>query len=584
MTMKNTLLLLLLTTLFAPYTAIADELLLFSEGFENGIPSTWTTIDSDGDGYNWLALSDIPSVFHDYTYSMSPWAHSGNNAAASASYARNIGCFNTDHWLITPQVPLKGTLTFYAASTDADLDAYEVLASTTGTAEANFTITLQAMKYAPHALNNPTADWEKVVIDLSSYGGQLGYIAIHHESICKYFLVVDDIEIKEDIPMFTKDIAGYGNNDDHGGYYLIASPIGNVEPEMVTNMLSNQYDLYRFAQDDEESLEWQNYKFLGFSLEQGRGYLYANSENVTLRFAGHPNGNTTETVTLRRIDGVEFAGWNLVGNPFARTAYIEGTQGEAVSFYTLNDNGSEVIPAGSFTGIEPMTGIFVFASTDHQQLIFNTTPPQASQNGEIILNISQGRGVIDRTIVRFDEGGQLPKFQLNPSHTKLYIPRDDNDYAVVNVGRDGACTVSTEIPINLKVSEDGVYTLTVSGVFRSSFSVLRLIDLLTDSDVDLLATLSYSFEARTTDDANRFKLVFATGNNDNFAYINNGEIIVTTDACDASLQVIDVQGRVLVCRDAQRASAISTKGLTPGVYVLRLVDGDNSKTQKIVLK
>ena len=580
--MKKTFILLLLTTLFAPFAVQADELLLFSEDFENGIPSTWTTIDSDEDGYNWLALSDIPSVFPYYHYSMSAWAHSGNNAAASASYADDIGCLVADHWLITPQVPLKGKLTFYVASTSSDLDAYEVLASTTGTAESDFTITLQTMKYAPYALNNPTAAWEEVVINLNSYGGQLGYIAIHHESICKYFLVVDDFEIKEYV--FTKDIVGYGNNDNHAGYYLIASPIGNVKPEKVTNMLSNQYDLYRFAQDDEESLEWQNYEHLGFSLEAGRGYLYANSQNVTLRFTGHPNEHTTETVTLRRIDGVEFPGWNLVGNPFAKTAYIEGTEGKTVSFYTLNDNGSEVIPAESFTGIEPMTGIFVFASTDHQQLIFNTTPPQASQKGEVILNISQGRGVIDRAIVRFDEGGQLPKFQLNPSHTKLYIPRDDNDYAVVNVGRDGACSVSTEIPINLKVSENGVYSLTVSETFHSPLFTLHLIDSLTGTDIDLLATLSYTFEAKTSDDANRFKLVIGTseaGNQEIFAFDNDGEIVVNGTG---NLQVIDMLGNILISREVNSSLLIPHSSLIAGVYVLRLVNGDDTKTQKIVVK
>ena len=50
------------------------------------------------------------------------------------------------------------------------------------------------------------------------------------------------------------------------------------------------------------------------------------------------------------------------------------------------------------------------------------------------------------------------------------------------------------------------------------------------------------------------------------------------------LQVIDAMGRVLVCRDAPRASAIATAGMTPGVYVLRLINGDNVKTQKIIIK
>ena len=43
-------------------------------------------------------------------------------------------------------------------------------------------------------------------------------------------------------------------------------------------------------------------------------------------------------------------------------------------------------------------------------------------------------------------------------------------------------------------------------------------------------------------------------------------------------------GRVVVSRDASNASAISTSGMTAGVYMLRLINGTNVKTQKIVVK
>lgn len=86
----------------------------------------------------------------------------------------------------------------------------------------------------------------------------------------------------------------------------------------------------------------------------------------------------------------------------------------------------------------------------------------------------QGDAVLDRAIVRFGEESQqhnLPKFQIRSNSTKLYIPQDNMDYAVVNVGRDGACTVSTEIPVNFKANENGTYTLTVSRSLNSQFSI-----------------------------------------------------------------------------------------------------------------
>ena len=64
-----------------------------------------------------------------------------------------------------------------------------------------------------------------------------------------------------------------------------------------------------------------------------------------------------------------------------------------------------------------------------------------------------------------------------------------------------------------------------------------------------------------------------------FAYIHNGDIIINGEG---TLQVMDVMGRVIVCRDAR--PCVSTQGMTPGVYVLRLIQGDKVRTQKIVIE
>jgi hypothetical protein len=311
---------------------------------------------------------------------------------------------------------------------------------------------------------------------------------------------------------FTKDIVGYGNSV--GGYYLIASPVGTVNPTNVSNMLSNSYDLYRFNQG--AALEWENWKQTGnhqhFNLEPGRGYLYANSANETLYFAGTPYSGNGE-VTLAKDSNTDLPGWNLVGNPFADTAYLQGN----VAFYVMNDGGSEIVTANR-NYVEPMEGIFVVADTDGETLTFSTTAPskgrgQTHEPEQIVINLSTlnaqlSTSIIDRAIVRFDDGPQLPKFQLDPSHTKVYIPKDGKDYAVVSVGgRDAARHVSTEIPVYFKAKENGTYTLSVD-LENVAFGYLHLVDTITGAEVDLLATPSYTFAAKTTDYASRFKLVF----------------------------------------------------------------------------
>ena len=416
-------------------------------------------------------------------------------------------------------------------------------------------------------------------------------------------------------PGCTLDIAGYGDTD--AGYVLIASPVGTVSPANVTNMLANSYDLYRFNQASDK--EWENYKATDpetqeplnpdfTALEPGRGYLYANSNDVTLTFPGTPYSGTGE-VTLSKTAGVSFEGWNLVGNPFAATATI------TKPFYRMNPEGSEIIANEGSNSIAPMEGVFVVAYTDGETLTFSQATRATNDGERIVVDLSRhstssGTGstpAIDRAIVRFGEGHTLPKFQLNPSHTKVYIPQDGKDYAIASViARRHDEAIQTEIPVNFKAEENGTYTLSFS-LENMDVDYLHLIDNMTGADVDLLTpagfplykgghgdsnnpqTVSYTFTAKTTDYASRFRLVFyvcedANDDNEAFAYINNGEIVINeADALGASLQVVDMTGRVVVSVGG-RTRCVPTSGMMPGVYVLRLINGDDVKTQKIVVE
>lgn len=368
---------------------------------------------------------------------------------------------------------------------------------------------------------------------------------------------------------FTKEIAAYTEN---GGYYLIASPIGEVNPENVTNMLSNDFDFYYFDQAAADTLEWINYRDTidgGFNMIPGKGYLYANSGDVTLTFKGFPYDGDGE-VTLAYDANARFAGWNLVGNPFANTAYIDR------EFYIMNEFGTEII-TGEGNSVEAMEGIFVVAETDGETMIFSTEEP--NRGASLTMNITQNRGAaIDRAIVRFGEESTLPKFMLNENNTKVYIPQDNKDYAVVSVNSDMG-----EMPVSFKAAKNGTYTLSFSNE-EVSFSYLHLIDNLTGVDVDLLETPSYSFDAKTTDYATRFKLVFATGNatDDSFVFFSNGNWVINNDG-KAIVQVVDVTGRILKSEQIEGSYSMSINA-APGVYMFRLISGNDVKVQKVVVR
>ena len=247
----------------------------------------------------------------------------------------------------------------------------------------------------------------------------------------------------------------------------------------------------------------------------------------------------------------------------------------------MNGDGSGLM-VGVDEVVDAMQGVFV-EYTENDQTV-NFVPQRGANPGvgnRLVLNLVRNRGtVIDRAIVRFGEGRQMTKFTLFENSTKLYIPQDDEDYAIVRSEAQG------ELPVSFRASENGTYTLSMN-VENVDMNYLHLIDNMTGMDVDLLQTPSYTFEANTNDYANRFKLVFAANGTDeadesSFAFFSNGNLIVNNEG-NATLQVIDINGRIL---SSETISGSCSKAInaTTGVYMLRLINGENVKVQKVVVR
>ena len=398
-------------------------------------------------------------------------------------------------------------------------------------------------------------------------------------------------------PWLQKSIAGYGESTAKDKWVFISSPLTvNTAPTAIDNLIITEtaanYDLYYFDQTGgDNGKEWKNYKAHAndFTIANGQGYLYANAEDVNLVFKGDFNENDTEEVCLIYNNGKPFAGWNLVGNPFPVAASIGNR-----SFYRMNDLGTEIIAAED-PNIAALEGIFVHTDTNGETVTFAKASRCNESEERIIINLSSGVSpgsttatVIDRAIVRLGEGEMLPKFQIRDNSTKIYIPQGGKDYAIacVSAGTDGACTVSTT-DVNFKTAENGTYTLSVI-IEGLELGYLHLIDNLTGADVNLLASPSYTFEAKASDYASRFRLVFSSickdvdGDNATFAFYNGSAWVIANEG-QATVQVVDVTGRVLSTETINGNVEVKVNAAS-GVYMLRLVNGENVKVQKVVVR
>ena len=421
-------------------------------------------------------------------------------------------------------------------------------------------------------------DWREYT---AQYPPGTKYIAVKwSKSLTKglnsYILYLDDFSIWT---VMSHSVAGASNWNDPSipidGWNFIASPVeGSVAPTLVKNLIysvnnvpsvsSERYDLYRL-----NNTTWENYKahLDDFVLENGKGYLYAIYDGTYLEFTGQPCEGNSKAVALSH-------GFNLVGNPFYTDAYIDRP------YFRMNDARTDIVAVSDYinTPIPRCTGVVVKADSDTDTVTFTKTMPATMphDNGSLQITLmkadSRDDAVQDKAIVSFNNGTKLGKFIFNESHSKLYIPQGGSNYSIVSTDKQ------EEIPLSFKAARNGSYCLSFNP--DSTMTYLHLIDHLTGADIDLLQTPSYTFEGKTTDYTSRFKLVFSatTDSEERFAFVANGEIIVNGTGL---IQVIDPLGRIILTRN--ETHRIPTAGMSPGVYVLRLIDSEKTKTQKIVI-
>ena len=406
-----------------------------------------------------------------------------------------------------------------------------------------------------------------------------------------------------------KDIAGYVNDTVLTGWHLLSSPVGKISithDHAPAGLLSGNYDLYVF--DQLQAREWRNYE-AGSTIIFGAqgGVLYANRANTTIVFTGNLTAKVQHD-TLVYVANRPCSGWNIIGNPYMTNGYLnveyigQGEGSAITDYYYMKDvseNGkkfSKLIATSITDPVYPMEGVFVQApSTGYRYWFVNSNRGQnVAQSEYVNIKLSgDDDEVVDVARVRFNEGCLMSKFDFGEGGSQLYIPQGGKKYAVVPTQCQG------ELPLSFKAAQNGTFTLEFD-LENAEMDYLHLIDNKTGVDVDLLAlrpfegpqgpqaqgSASYTFEASKDDYAARFRLLFEANGamgNDNFAYYDGSVWMVTGYYDNATLQVVDLMGRVLSSQTVNGSAELNINQ-AQGVYVLRLINGNEIKSQKIVVR
>ncbi len=303
----------------------------FKEDFENGLPSTWTTIDQDGDGHNWSSYSNTTVP-----------VHSGTVSVASESYDVNSHtALSPDNWLITPKMDLQGVMKVWLRAQDWEYanERFAIYLSTTGNAVSDFTTTLVGETFANSTYTEYSAD-------LSTYAGQQGYIAIRHFN-CRDMLrlVVDDFGLYEDVVSEWQTVTSNTNSASLTG--LTPGTPYEVQVQgacaeyttdwsdtfrLITNCRPEDQCELTFVLTDSYGDGWNGNAIKVVDAETGFELGILANENLTYQ-------QSEETVTLSLCNGrtVNFE-------------WVEGGWPQETSYTVYDGNGEEIFSgAGGFT-------------------------------------------------------------------------------------------------------------------------------------------------------------------------------------------------------------------------------------------
>lgn len=205
----------------------------FYETFDGPL-TKWYKLDFDGDGRNWISITDIINSMENKSKAESTFKnliYNGNDSYSSWSYYPSSindkgqiagSSVTADQMLCTPFIKLPAdkemVLTFYTRSVDGNnyADNMGVFASSTGLDESDFSTTLMGVtKITSGTMNNK---YIKKEISLEKFKGQTISIGFRHKDSDKLAILLDDVIVDKKAPAGTEtvkeDEISYRQTDD----------------------------------------------------------------------------------------------------------------------------------------------------------------------------------------------------------------------------------------------------------------------------------------------------------------------------------------------------------------------------------
>ncbi len=395
----------------------------------------------------------------------------------------------------------------------------------------------------------------------------------------------DNDDVMATFEMNVKAPAGELEEFNKTGWQFIASPMKNA---LTANFETGVgYDLFKYVGDiaTTEDLEWVNYKGhddFETEFQQGHGYMASYHKEGTAYFEGYLNyeSNYRFSDKLKYHGEDHFANFFLLGNPFTFDMdWSKVTSQNLATGYAVITTDGNWSYAKSGT-IKAGDGFFVKVTADNPILNYNVataTRSRSADNDSRFINIiASSKAGKDNVIINFANDGRegFDKLEnFNSNIAEIYVKENDRRYGILNYDEN-----VEEIELYFNAHKMGEYT--INAVSNADYTSMVLVDRLTGVETNLLVN-SYTFKSMTEDNHDRFVLRMSNDAEKGFIYRTGDELVV---CAEGKVQILDVMGRVVYNGYIDSENhRINVSALNNAAYIVRVVNANEVKTQKVVI-
>ena len=437
------------------------QVVYFVEDFEAADLATagWTTIDSDGDTYDWSVAAR--------------GAHGGSQCATSASWISGVGPVTPDNWLISPAIDLtsaSGTifLEWYVAAQDQTWpnEVYRVLVSTSGTAISDFTEI-----YPDETVQSGGPDGEnywKRTVDISSYAGQTIHIAFEHHNITDMFYInIDDVSVYQNTVIDAGLTDIIAPNNDSG------CTLSNSEPVTVTifnygGSTLTDFEISYSIDGGTPVVE----QVTGVSIAPSTSYNYTFNQTADLSTLGYYTINANINLPNDSDGSNNIASTNVTSGDAEITVQVQSDDLYGQYWEVVDSNGNIIASHDKYQwNVDETTSVCVIAN-DCYTFNWVYTPEDPASPGTNTVTVSyNGTQLIQTTtsdsFSQYAIGDNCSAIDANlitldiPGYT---MPNTDVEIkgTVRNVGIDPITSFDVDYYIDGSTTSEGTYS--VSGI------------------------------------------------------------------------------------------------------------------------